>query len=64
MSVLQVQREMHKFSELRQYCRRMHDIHPTKRLSDPPEELLSPSKKMFDEQPSLSVILSLSQVFI
>ena len=55
-----VNREMHKFSELRQYCRRMTELHPGKKQEEETE--LTPSKTMFDEEPSLSVVLGLSQV--
>ena len=57
-----VKAQVHKFSQLRQYCCRMKKLHPSKLLGDAVE--VAPSKKLFDEAPCLAVILSLSQVMI
>ena len=57
-----INKQVHKFSKLRQYCSRMQKIHPNKLQGDELE--LNISKKTFDEQASLSLVLSLSQVSV
>ena len=55
-----INKQVHKFSKLRQYCSRMQKLHPSKLQGDEVE--LSFSKKTFDKEPCLSLVLSLSQI--
>lgn len=57
-----INKQVHKFSKLRQYCSRMQKLHPSKLQGEELE--LTISKKTFDEQPCLSLVLSLSQVSV
>ena len=57
-----INKQVHRFSKLRQYCSRMQKLHPSKLQGEEVE--LTISKKTFDEQPCLSLVLSLSQVSV
>ena len=56
-----INKQLQNFSQTRQYCCRMQKIH-SKRVSK--DAKISKSKKLFDDAPSLSLILALAQTSV